>query len=47
MRNLSTWAMAANQVLFGVAYQGHRGFRPIGDKLGKCLDVKADYVLRA
>lgn len=41
---MSTWAMAANKILFGVAYQGHRGFRPVGDKLPVCLKAKADYV---
>lgn len=47
MRNLSGWAMAANRILFGVAYQGPRGFRPMGHLLPKCLDVKAEYVLMA
>jgi hypothetical protein len=26
---MSSWAIAANQILFSVAYQGHRGFQPI------------------
>lgn len=44
---MSHWAIAANKILFGVAYQGNRGFRPMGDKLKQCLKVKADYVRMA
>jgi hypothetical protein len=44
---MSSWAIAANQILFSVAYQGHRGFTPIGDKLPKCLERKAEYVRMA
>jgi hypothetical protein len=40
----SQWAIAANKILFSVAYQGHRGFKPMGDKLKACLVAKADYV---
>lgn len=45
--DFSSWAMAANKILFAVAYQGNRGFRPIGELLPKCLDAKADYVRMA
>lgn len=45
---LSSWAMAANKILFSVAYQGNRGFVPMGEeKLKACLAVKADYVQMA
>lgn len=44
---LSPWAIAANKILFVVAYQGHRGFKPMGDKLPNILKVKADYVRMA
>jgi hypothetical protein len=54
---MSSWAIAANQILFSVAYQGHRGFRSIakwkgtelldGTKLDQCLKRKAEYVQMA
>jgi hypothetical protein len=44
---MSSWAIAANQILFSVAYQGHRGFKPIGDVLPKVLARKAEYVQMA
>jgi hypothetical protein len=54
---MSSWAIAANQILFSVAYQGHRGFKSIakwngrelldGTKLDQCLKRKAEYVLMA
>lgn len=44
---MSPWAIAANKILFSVAYQGHRGMAPMGDLLPKCLAVKADIVQRA
>ena len=43
----SQWAVAANKILFAVAYQGHRGFAPMGDKLQACLTAKRDYVSMA
>lgn len=45
--SMSTWAMAANKILWSVAYQGNRGFAPMGEKLKPCLAVKADYVQMA
>jgi hypothetical protein len=45
--SLSPWAIAANRILFSVAYQGHRGFAPMGDRLRPCLARKADYVAMA
>jgi len=45
--SMSSWAIAANKILFAVAYQGNRGFRPIGDALPKCLERKAEYVQMA
>jgi hypothetical protein len=54
---MSSWAIAANQILFSVAYQGHRGFKSIakwngtelldGTKLDQCLKRKAEYVRMA
>ena len=44
---MSTWAIAANKILFSVAYQGDRGMKPMGEILPKCLAVKADIVQRA
>jgi hypothetical protein len=41
---MSSWATAANKILFSVAYQGDRGFTAMGDKLRACLAAKADYV---
>lgn len=43
----SSWAIAANKILFSVAYQGHRGFAPMGDQLQACLAAKRDYVQMA
>jgi hypothetical protein len=44
----SPWAIAANKILFAVAYEDvNRGFRPMGDALPKCLAAKADYVRMA
>lgn len=40
----SQWAIAANKILWSVAYQGDRGFAPMGDRLKPCLVAKADYV---
>jgi hypothetical protein len=45
--SMSSWAIAANKILFSVAYQGHRGFKPIGDALPKCLARKTEYVRMA
>jgi hypothetical protein len=45
--SMSTWAIAANKILFSVAYQGHRGFRPMAESLKPCLVAKADYVRMA
>jgi hypothetical protein len=44
---MSPWAIAANKILFAVAYQGNRGFRPVGDLMPALLKAKADYVRRA
>jgi hypothetical protein len=43
----SSWAIAANKILFAVAYQGNRGFAPMGEKLQACLAAKRDYVQMA
>lgn len=42
----STWAMAANKILFAIAYQDERrGFKPMGkEALDRCLAAKRDYV---
>lgn len=45
--HMSSWAMAANKILWVVAYQGTRGFVPMGEKLKPCLVAKADYVRMA
>lgn len=45
--SMSSWAIAANRVLFSVAYQGNRGFRAMGDRLQSALAAKADYVRMA
>lgn len=44
---MSSWAIAANKILFAVAYQGDRGFRPVGDVLPALVAAKNDYVRRA
>lgn len=44
---MSRWAIAANRILFSVAYQGDRGFIAMGDKLQSCLNAKSDYVRMA
>ena len=44
---MSTWAIAANKILFCVAYQGHRGMTPMGEKLPALLVAKADFVRMA
>jgi len=44
---MSTWAMAANKILWAVAYQGARGFVPMSDRLKPCLSAKAEYVRMA
>jgi hypothetical protein len=44
---MSSWAIAANKILFVVAYQGNRGFEPMGELLKPCLKIKADYVRMA
>lgn len=44
----SSWAIAANKILLAVAYEDeNRGFRPMGDKLQRCLAAKRDYVAMA
>ncbi len=43
----SSWAIAANKILFSVAYQGDRGFRPMGVVLPALLARKAEYVAMA
>jgi hypothetical protein len=48
-RAFSRWAMAANRILFKLAYEDdRRGFLPLGPELlARCLAVKADYVQMA
>lgn len=42
------WSMQANRILLALAYfDPRRGFKPIGDLLGKCLDVKWEFVKMA
>jgi hypothetical protein len=45
----SKYAMAANRILFALAYMDERrGFMPMGDLLlWKCVDIKNDYVRMA
>lgn len=45
----SSWAMAANKILFAVAYEDEngRGFRPVGDLMPKLLAIKRDFVQMA
>lgn len=47
--HLSKWAVAANKLLFQMAYQDERrGFKPMGKELlARCLRIKADYVRMA
>jgi hypothetical protein len=45
---MSSWAIAANKILFAVAYlDKRRGFRSIGPNLQHVLAAKADYVRMA
>ena len=46
---MSRWAVAANKILFRLAYEDERrGFLPLGPELlARCLAVKADYVRMA
>ena len=42
---MSPWAVAANKLLFHLAYRDpRRGFKPIGDILPRLLEIKRDYV---
>lgn len=44
----SVWAMTANKILFSLAYlDQRRGFRPLGELLPKCLNVKWEFVKMA
>lgn len=44
-KELSRWATTANRILFSLAYlDERRKFKPLGDLLGKLLDVKWEYV---
>lgn len=56
--DMSSWAIAANKILFVCCFRSERGFKPVGpyDKQGQCLDdshqrrlleVKRDYVRMA
>ena len=48
MRELSWWAMAANRILFELAYRDERrGFLPMRELLPRCLDVKWEFVKMA
>jgi hypothetical protein len=45
---MSPWAVAANKLLFHLAYRDpRRGFKPMGDILPRLLEIKRDYVQMA